>query len=173
MYLILIGMMGSGKSRVGRELAAHLCLPLMDLDVLIEESFTKPITAVFAEYGEAVFRERETEIMLSLATQTKTAVLALGGGSVLSHMGLTALKQVGRVIYLRTSVNTLAGRLSRSRHRSPLVAGAKNLAGRLKEILENRQHLYEGFADVIVDTDGKTPEQVAAVIAAWWKGGQR
>lgn len=171
MYIILIGMMGSGKSHVGKELAALLALPMLDLDTLLQESFGRPIADVFAQWGEVAFRQREAELMLDLAKHRRSAVLALGGGSVLAQDGMQALKQVGKVVFLRTDVVCLAKRLTRSRHKRPLVANAPDLQGKLTDILTNRQSLYEGYADFSVDTEDKTPSQVAALIAAWWKEG--
>ena len=131
----------------------------------------KPIAEIFAEHGEAAFRSRESELMKELAKQRRTAVLALGGGSVLAQDGMSALKQVGKVVFLRTDVVCLAKRLTRSRNRRPLVANAPDLQAKLTDILTTRCSLYEGYANLIVDTDNKTPSQVAALIAAWWKEG--
>lgn len=171
MYIILIGMMGSGKSHVGKELAAMLSLPTLDLDVLLQESFSKPIAKVFEVHGEVAFRNREAELMVELAHNRQNAVLALGGGSVLAQNGMRALKRAGKVVFLRTDVSCLAKRLTRSRNKRPLVAEAPDLQAKLTDILTARKSLYEGYADLIVDTDDMTPYQVATKIAAWWKEG--
>ncbi|KAF0197435.1 MAG: hypothetical protein FD169_417 [Bacillota bacterium] len=173
MHLILTGMMGSGKSSVGRRLGAALTARFLDLDEMIVDSFTMSITDVFKKLGEEAFRQREEELMLSLAATEESIVLALGGGSVLSERGMNALKKVGRVVYLRARVSSLARRLIRSKHNLPLVAEESDLEARLTSILKVRQDLYTGYADFSVDADDMTPNQVAAHIAAWWKEGQQ
>lgn len=167
--LVLVGMMGSGKSSVGRRLALALGVPSVDLDREIERNAKLRVADIFARYGESHFRKLEEQEMLRCSQSGEPVVLSLGGGSVLSERGMQALKSRGKVVYLRTSVPQLVERLRASRTRRPLIMSTEDPGSKLEEILEKRKSLYERYADLIVDTDGKTPLESAEEILAWWR----
>lgn len=159
MLTVLTGFMGSGKTTVGECLAAMLGCPFLDLDSLVEKAAGKRISAIFAEGGESLFRSLESETLRKTLSKygSSDAVLALGGGTEIPH----AKDSV--TIWLRTSPATLATRLEGTASSRPLLAG-HDLPARIAELLSERQSGYEAAADVIVDTDGLSPEDIAQEI---------
>jgi shikimate kinase len=173
--IVLIGMMGSGKSSVGRLLARELNLSTVDLDREIERRAGLSVAEIFAIHGEPNFRQLEEEALLRLAQAGKPQVLSLGGGAVLSERGMGALKQKSRaVIYLRASVPQLLARLKRSRVKRPLLENAADPYARLAELLHVRRPLYERYADFTVDTEGKllatVAQEILGVLESYLKG---
>ncbi len=151
--------MGSGKSAVGRSLARHLRVPFYDSDAEIERRTGVDIPFIFEKEGEAGFREREREAIAAL-TQLRRIVLATGGGAILHPENRRLLAENGWVIYLRTSVAQQAERVKPGRHR-PLLNGVDDATGRLRELMEVRDPLYESVADLTIATDGR---QIKAVV---------
>jgi shikimate kinase len=150
--VFLVGPMGSGKSAVGRQLAARLGLEFVDSDVEIEARTGVDIPYIFEKEGEAGFREREREVLDSLTGQ-RMVLVATGGGAVLDPDNRARLRSRGCVVYLRTSVKQQFARTRRSGHR-PLLDNADPL-GTLEHLMQVRAPLYEETADVVVDTDGR------------------
>ena len=157
MNLILCGMMGSGKTTVGLKVAELSGKTHCDTDDLVVEKYGE-IAKIFAKHGEAVFRERETEIVKTLSDKDGL-VISSGGGLVLKEENVALLKKNGRICYLRADVTTLEKRLANDETR-PLL---KNKDA-IKTLTEKRAPVYESVADFIVDVDGKTPEGVAKEI---------
>ena len=153
MYIILIGMMGSGKSAIGRALAGMLFCPFWDLDVIVEEEMGLGIPEAFARYGEPYFRRKEAIMMLRLAEENRSGVLVLGGGSVLSKEGMEALRRVGKCVYLRASADVLVKRATKRIYLRPLLANAPDPRKSLEQLLLNREGLYAGYADMVLDVD--------------------
>ena len=149
--------MGAGKSTVGHILASIRGFNFVDLDEIIVSMRGKQIKKIFAEEGEEAFRNYETEALLSLKDITGT-VVATGGGIILRPENRKILKQMGTVIYLRASFETLLKRVSQSDQR-PLADLSKG-TDRLKTLLESRKELYEQ-ADIVADTDNLDGDQVA------------
>lgn len=110
--IVLIGMMGAGKSALGRPLAAKLSRPFIDLDSEIEKQTGKTIAALFAEKGEAAFRAMEENMLLSLLEQGQS-VLATGGGAILSAVSRAALKEKAITIWLKADADTLFARIGK------------------------------------------------------------
>lgn len=148
--VFLVGMTGVGKSTVGRHLGAALRRPFLDSDHELQRIYGKSVQDMFAEDGEAVFRQRETEVLTDLCRR-QGIVVATGGGAVMAQANRDELKQGGVVIYLRSAVEVIRARIGHHRDR-PLL-GNDNLEEKLHKMLEQRAHLYEEVADVIVDTD--------------------
>ncbi len=144
--LILIGLMGSGKSSIGRRLAAHLNLPLIDLDKTIVTKTGLSIPEIFAQQGETGFRKLETEALREAITQH--AVIATGGGVVLSQENRTLLKQNAPVVWLKASPEFLAKRIEGDTNR-PLIASGNTLQ-KLREFSDVRDPFYEECADFIL-----------------------
>jgi len=167
MKIILIGMMGSAKSTVGRLLAAQLHCPLLDLDNMIEEQCQQAIYEIFAERGEGYFRQLEAAAMLKLAAQAGPAVISLGGGAILNSTAMDVLKDTGRVIYLRATPAHLAKRLAYSAEKRPLLLDAPDQLARLTDILALRRHIYEHYAHLSLDSDNKNSAALAAEILQW------
>lgn len=147
--IAFIGLPGSGKSTVGRQLARRLQLPFVDSDVVIEQQLGCPIREYFAREGEDRFRDVE-ELVIDQLTQNNTGVLSTGGGVVLRASNRQHLRDRGHVIYLNSSADELFRRLRHDVHR-PLLQVADPL-GRLRELHTVRDPLYRETAHFIVET---------------------
>ena len=157
MLISLCGFMGSGKTTVGRILADALGCPFLDLDELIVNKAGKSIPDIFAEDGEAAFRQLEARLLKQTVEKygEGTAVLSLGGGAVLTPASAALLQEKTVCIYLRATLDTLTDRLAGETAGRPLADSA------LAERLAAREPLYEKTAHVTIDTDGLSPEEVS------------
>ena len=160
--IFLTGFMGAGKSTVGHALATLTGCPFYDLDCLIVDKEQRSIAEIFKTDGEEYFRNCETNV-LSALNEEKNAVYATGGGIVLREENRTLMRGTGRIIYLRTRWDTLCERLKGSVDR-PLVDPAKGWYD-LEQLWLHRKPLYHD-ADLVVDTDGVTPRQIAEKIVS-------
>jgi shikimate kinase len=155
--VFLVGPMGSGKSAVGRQLAARLGLAFVDSDAEIEALTGVDIAYIFEREGEAGFRVRERDVLDALTCRPGVLV-ATGGGAVLDPDTRARLRSRGCVVYLRTSVNQQLARTRRSGHR-PLLRTPDPL-GALERLMQVRAPRYEESADLIVDTDARKVQSV-------------
>ena len=163
--IILEGFMGSGKSTVSELISDKLELELIDTDEAIEEAEGRTISEIFEQDGEEAFRDMETELMeMVISEHMRETVISIGGGLPVREKNRELLKKAGKVVYLRTSPETVYDRLKGDDTR-PLLKSEDPLA-RIKELQDKRGQIYEEAADIIVDTDGKTPEEVADEIIA-------
>lgn len=151
--IFLVGLMGAGKTTVGRQLARTLAIDFYDSDREIESRTGVDIPLIFEYEGEAGFRKRE-QSMIEELTQSKEIVLATGGGTVLSTKNRENLKNRGFVVYLKCSIDCLLQRTHNDRHR-PLL-DTDNPREILNELMLIREPLYLDCADYIIDT-GKWP----------------
>ena len=206
--------MGCGKSSVGRKLSQLLCCPFIDLDEAVEEAAGKSIPEIFASEGEAAFRRLETEVLTNILSaeherqcapcevggvneipMTISAVLALGGGTVMTPECAEMVRENTYCIYLRASVDTLLERLSSETSTRPLLTigshsaySTKNdvnsrslheaglntplrgteecgdLRHRIESLMSVRSTTYENTANIIIDTDGKSIDQICSEI---------
>ncbi len=145
----MIGLMGAGKTTIGRQLAKSLKLPFYDSDKAIEESTGVDIPTIFEFEGEEGFRDREQKMIQKL-TQLRGIVLATGGGAILREDNRKSLKENGYVVYLQCSVDRILERTRRDTQR-PLLK-TENPKERLQQLLEQRQPLYLECADFKIDT---------------------
>ena len=159
--IVLIGFMGAGKSSVGRTLARMTGLARFDTDEMIAARFGLTISEIFAEHGEAKFREAETETLREL-TGKGQAVIVTGGGIVLREENAVLLHELGMTIYLSADEETLFARISR-RPTRPLLQTADPRAT-LGELLAARLPLYRKAAELEVDTSRLTHDEVARKI---------
>jgi len=159
--VFLVGPMGSGKSAVGRQLAARLGLAFIDSDAEIEALTGVDIPYIFEKEGEAGFRTRERDVLDGLTARTGVLV-ATGGGAVLDPDTRARLRSRGCVVYLRTSVNQQLARTRRSGHR-PLL-NAPDPLGTLARLMQVRAPLYEETADLVVETDSRKVKSVVEEI---------
>ena len=163
--IILEGFMGSGKSTVSELISDKLELELIDTDEAIEEAEGRKISEIFEQDGEEAFRDMETELMeMVVSDHMRETVISLGGGLPVREKNRELLKKAGKVVYLRTSPETVYDRLKGDDTR-PLLKSDDPLT-RIKELQDERGKIYEEAADIIVDTDGKTPVEVADEIIA-------
>jgi shikimate kinase len=165
MIISLTGFMGCGKSSVGRELSRLLCCPFMDLDSVIEEREGRKIPEIFATEGEAAFRRMEAEALRKCiyGQASDKLVAALGGGTVMTEECAKIVHEKTVCIYLRASVETLMDHLAGEVDDRPMLAG--NLRTRIEELMSIRSATYEKTAHIMIDTDGKTIEEIAREIS--------
>ena len=155
--IVLVGMMGAGKSTVGRRLAGRLGCRFMDADRVLEERMGVSIATMFDLEGEAVFRDRESALLAELVNQN-VAVLATGGGVVLRDTNRTLLQDRAWVVYLRANAIDLWIRTRRDTSR-PLLRGS-DARSRITELLTQRAPLYEAVSHCTVDTGRQPVERV-------------
>ena len=158
MNIVLIGLMGSGKSTVARLAAQNLGFAFADTDHLISDTAGCSIPDIFAREGEAGFRRRETEALRSLLG-TERLVIATGGGIVTQPDNLPLLKQLGYVVWLNATPDTLHNRTARSDDRPLLKQG--DAAATLRKLYEERRPLYEAACDFKITTDDLAAPEVA------------
>ncbi len=158
--IILIGFMGSGKTSVGKTIVNQTGRRFLDTDELIVQRESRTINAIFAEDGEAYFRDLETQVLKDLlAEDLSNSVISVGGGLPVREENRTLLKELGTVIYLTASPDTLVNRLSGAKDR-PLLQG-HDLRSRIMELMERREVLYQAAKDVLLVTDELSREQAA------------
>ena len=151
--IFLIGMMGAGKTSVGRLLAKRFQKAFFDSDHVIEDRTGVKVPVIFEIEGEAGFRARETAAIDELTT-LQEIVLATGGGAILSSQNRNNLKSRGTVVYLRASVRDLINRTRHDRNR-PLLQTADPRA-RLTELYDLRDPLYQDTAHITIDTGSQS-----------------
>lgn len=159
--IVLIGMMGAGKSALGKPLATKLSWPFIDLDNEIEKQTGKTIAALFADAGEAAFRSIEEKALLTALAKGRM-VLATGGGAILSAASRAALKEKAITIWLKADADTLFARIGKDAGR-PLLQ-KENPKVVLETLLEQRTPFYN-MADIHFDTCGARQERVDALVA--------
>jgi len=156
--IYLVGMMGAGKTTVGRMLARRLKLRFVDSDHEIEARCGVRIPVIFEIEGEAGFRAREAQAIAELA-RLDGIVLATGGGVVLAPENRRVLAERGTVVYLRATPEHLYERVRQDRNRPLLATG--NPLPRLRELYRERDPLYREVADFVVDTGRQSVQMLA------------
>lgn len=159
--LILVGMMGAGKTTAGRLLARRLGRTFFDSDQEIEARCGVGIPLIFEIEGEAGFRDRESQIIAEL-TARPDVVLATGGGAVLREANRSRLAAAGTVAYLHARPEELFRRIRHDRNR-PLLAGGDPL-GRLQTLYAERDALYREIADVVIETGAQNVRTLARML---------
>ena len=157
-----IGLMGAGKSTIGRQLARRLGKEFKDSDGEIEKRTGVNIDVIFDIEGEQGFRRRETEMLRELVA-ARGIVLATGGGAVLAPENQALLKDNGFIIYLKASAEHLAGRLRLDRRRPLLQSGDK--LTKIRDLLERRELVYQELADLVIETDERSIYRVVSEIS--------
>lgn len=157
-HTILIGFMGAGKTTLGKRVAAKLQKPFEDTDLRIEKEQGRPISDIFAKEGEQYFRMLETKQLEELLKEKESCVLSVGGGLPVQEANPPLLKQLGKTIYLKASKETLVKRLQGDKSR-PLLQGGQ-LEEKIESLMAAREHIYEQVADVIVETDHLTMDEM-------------
>lgn len=161
--IILEGFMGSGKTTVSELLAKELDLDLLDTDKAIETTEDCTISEIFAQCGEEAFRDMETDLLTTIVRDHwRDMVISLGGGLPLREANRVLLKKAGKVVYLKTSPETVYDRIKDDNTR-PLL-NCEDPLSRIKELLGSRSGIYAAAADLVVDTDGKEPSQIVREI---------
>lgn len=159
--IFFVGLMGAGKTTIGRLLAKHLDKAFYDTDHEIERRTGVKIPIIFEVEAEAGFRRRETAMIIELS-QLENIVMATGGGAVISEENRSYLVKRGTVIYLRATVEELWHRTRNDKHRPLLQSGDAH--AKLTQLYEERNPLYSEVADIIVDTGGQPMTQLVSHI---------
>ncbi len=169
-HLVLIGLMGVGKSTVGRRCATALDRPFVDTDELVETIARMPVPTLFATRGEAHFRALESRVLEDACASPVPAVIACGGGAVVDAKNRRRLERAGLVVWLQAPPAVLTERVGRGDGR-PLLAGPAaprplppEVTATLERLALLRESAYADAADAVVDTVGRNPAEVADVV---------
>jgi shikimate kinase len=163
-HLVLVGMMGAGKTTAGTLAAAALDRPFLDSDAEVEARTGRTVREIFAADGEDAFRAVESEVLRDTLATTEPAVVAAAGGTVLDPANRRRLRDAGTVVWLRAEPAVLAGRAATGGHR-PLLDD--DPVGVLDRLAVERDGLYREVSDVVVDTGvGPLAAVVDALVAA-------
>lgn len=161
--VVLVGPMGAGKTTVAGLLGERWDLPVRDTDEDVEKAAGKPVSEIFVDDGEPHFRDLERQAVAA-ALAEHSGVLALGGGAVLAE-ATRELLAGHHVVYLKVGLTDAVQRVGLGESRPLLSQAVGGLRARIKNLLDDRGPVYAAVATLTVDTDGRTPENVAAEVA--------
>lgn len=167
MNLWLVGMMGSGKSEVGRLVATQLGMNFVDTDTAISESQGRTVRQIWTDDGEERFRDLESNMILQIAAAAGPQVIATGGGAVMRSANRDAMRTSGRVVWLQAPADVLTSRLREDEGR-PLLNGAMDLKDQISRLLATRESTYDDLADARVDAGSGDSVTVAAMVEESW-----
>jgi len=162
MNIVLIGYRGTGKSVVGRRVANHLNMKCISMDAEIVERAGKSVPEMVEEQGWPAFRDLETEVARDFA-EMDGMVIDCGGGVIERPENIEALKQNGKIVWLKASVEEIVKRIEKGTQRPALVEG-KTFTEEVAEVLERRTPIYAEAAEIEIDTDPLSSKQVARKI---------
>lgn len=162
-HIYLIGFMGTGKSTVSKALHKLLSFREIDMDARIEEEQQMKISDIFAQYGEAYFRDLETACFATIAKED-AGIISCGGGAVLRQENVACMKKNGTIVLLTATPETVYSRVKHSTNR-PILNGNMNVEY-ISQLMEKRQNAYASAYDIAVATDGKDPMAIAREILA-------
>lgn len=159
MNVVLIGYRGTGKSTVGKIVAARLGRVLVSTDAEIVKSAGQSISEIVAKHGWEYFRDLETKICQDLAGRDGV-VIDTGGGAILRSQNVEELKHTGKLFWLTASVETIAKRIGSDTQR-PSLTGTKSFIDEIQDVLRERTPKYQAAANHVIETEGKSLTQVA------------
>lgn len=159
--LFLIGYMGTGKSTVAASLSDNYGMDIIEMDQEIADREGMGISDIFSIKGESYFRDVETNLLIEIQTQ-ENQVVSCGGGVVLREQNVAEMKKSGQIVLLTAKPETILERVIDDESR-PLLQGNKNVEF-ISTMLEKRRPKYEGAADIVIETDGKTAEEICREI---------
>jgi shikimate kinase len=162
MNIVLIGYRGTGKSSVGKLLSTVLEMELVEMDQVIIKKAKLSIPQIVKRYGWDTFRDMESEVVKEIS-QSDYCVIDTGGGVVLREENVECLKTNGLVFWLKAGKDTIIERIKDSVER-PSLTETKTFLEEVEEILKEREPLYQAAADWIIETDGRSIEEVTAAI---------
>ena len=172
MKVILIGMMGAGKTTTGRLLAKALDIPFIDSDAQIEEEAGMTITEFFAQRGEEEFRRLELQVIRTILGHAQgSLIVATGGGAPCQPGMMEWLNQQGLTVYLECTADLLVARLQQNQASRPLLSqeGPQNLRTRVESLLQTRKPVYERAAVIChVDQEGKSQHALMRLLSSYW-----
>ncbi len=164
MNVVLIGYRGTGKSTVGKLVAARLDRVLVSTDAEIVKLVGQSIPEIVEQHGWEYFRDLETKICQDLAGRNGV-VIDTGGGAILRSQNAEGLKRTGKLFWLTAPVESIAKRIGADTQR-PSLTGTKSFLDEIQDVLRERTPKYQAAADYIIETDGKSTAQVADEILA-------
>lgn len=160
--IVLIGFMGSGKSSIGIRLSYRMRRSVEDTDKLIERRMGKKISEIFETEGEGFFRELETSTLKELIDKLQYHIVSVGGGTPVREENRKLLRELGTVFYLKASPESIYQRVKHDKSR-PLLQ-CENPLERIRSLMKAREEAYESCADIILDTDNMTIEEILDAI---------
>jgi shikimate kinase len=164
-HLVLVGLMGAGKTTVGQRCADVLQRPFVDTDELVEAATGIPVAELFAAQGEQRFRALERQAVADAVASPTPLVISCGGGAVLDAENRRVLRAGGVVVWLRASPAELGARVGADAGAvRPLLAGGAPPAATLERLASVREPAYEAAAHVHVDTDGRSVDEVVTAV---------
>ncbi len=159
--ILLIGFMGAGKSTVADYMKKAYSMDVVEMDQIIAERQGLSISEIFEKYGEEFFRDLETALLVEMQSR-KNVVISCGGGVPMRERNVKEMKKNGRVVLLTAKPETILERV-KDDHNRPLLEGKKNVEY-IAELMEKRREKYQAAADLIVETDGRTAEEICGEI---------
>lgn len=156
--IFMIGFMGVGKTSTSRVLSKKLGVREIDTDAMIVEMENKSISEIFAEEGEEYFRKKETELIDKIG-EMSPCIISCGGGMAMREINVEKMKEIGQIVWLTATPETIYAHVKDSTNR-PLLNGNMNVPY-IKSLMDAREPKYRKAADIIIETDGCTPAQVA------------
>ena len=152
-HIVIIGFMGSGKTRVGKRMAQEYGLPFIDVDRVVTKKMNLTISEIFQRFGEPYYRALETLVIKELTNDKERKVISLGSGLPIQEQNQKYLKDLGTIIYLKGSLETLKKRLEAGSN-NPLLEG-DDREDKIKKLLKQRDPVYAKYADIEVITGVK------------------
>ena len=155
--IVLIGVMGAGKSTISEFLKNSFAMEVIEMDQIIAEREGMTISDIFEVYGEQYFRNLETNLLIEMQSKTNV-VISCGGGTPMRECNVVEMKKNGRVVLLTAKPETILDRVKDS-HDRPLIENNKTVPF-IADLMEKRREKYEAAADIIIETDGKDELQI-------------
>lgn len=164
MNIVLIGYRGTGKSTVGKRLAARLGRELVSTDAEIVKRAKRTIPEIVAQEGWEYFRDLEADVCRELTVRDQL-VIDTGGGAILRAQNVEVLKKSGRLFWLTASVETIVNRIGGDNQR-PSLTGTKSFVDEIQDVLREREPKYQAAADYVIATDDRTIDQLVEALLA-------
>lgn len=165
--IVLIGFMGTGKTTVSNQLSQMYGMELVDMDQVISDREEMTIPEIFSCFGEAYFRTLETKLLIELQAK-QNIIISCGGGTAIRDENVREMKKNGKVFLLTATPETIYERVKDSDDR-PMLKGRNNVNG-ISELLEMRRPKYEAAADIVIETDHKSVQEICREIINKNKG---
>lgn len=155
--IVLIGFMGTGKSTVSTYLKKNFGMEVVEMDQIISERQGMSISDIFETYGEEYFRDLETDLLIEMQSR-RNVVISCGGGVPMRERNVAEMKKNGKVVLLTAKPETILERVKND-HGRPLLEGNKKVEF-IADLMEKRREKYEAAADIVIETDGKTKQEI-------------
>ena len=165
--IVLIGFMGTGKTVISEQLGRSCGMEIIDMDKIISEREGISIQEIFSICGEEYFRDLETNLLIELQSK-QNCIISCGGGAVMRDGNVQKMKNIGNVFLLKAKPETVYERIKNNDDR-PLLKGRKSIES-ISELMEMRRLKYEAAADIIIETDHKSIEEICIEIINRNKG---